>query len=137
MRKMIEKRKAGLVEAARPHMEPDEQVCEVMIGQTMVSPVAYLIIGQLLFAFIAKPRVAIATDRNVYLFEGNMWMPKKLNGLLGKYPAGNAPIKLTKLSITIGGEKSYALLWQFDPMKRVAAIAQGGAEAAQPAPAAA
>src|SRR4051794_21075546 len=131
MRKTIEKRKQKLAEAARPQMEPDEQVRVVMIGQSFVSPVAYLLVGQLLFAFVAKPRIAIATDRNVYLFEGNMWRPNKLNRLIEKHPAGSAPVKLTKLSITIGSEKSYALLWQFDSMRQVAASAQG---AAQPQP---
>jgi len=135
MKKMIAKRKAKLVEAARPQMEPGEQVHEVMIGQTFISPLAYLIVGQLLFVFMVRPRIAIATDRNVYLFEGNMWKANQLNRLLEKHAVGSAAITLTKYSITIGNEKSYAMLWQFESMKQVAAIAQGGTQpqAIQPA----
>ena len=126
MKKMIEKRKRLLIEAARPQLEPGEEVREVMIGQTVVSPLAYLLVGQLLFAFIAKPRIVMATDRNVYVFAGNMWSSKKMNGLLEKHPLGSAPVKLTKYSLTIGDEKSYAMMWQFQSMKDVAALAQGG-----------
>jgi hypothetical protein len=135
MKKMIEKRKRRMIEAAQPELEPGEQVREVMIGQTFISPLAYLIVGQLLFVFMVRPRIAMVTDSNVYMFEGNMWRPNKLNRLIEKHPVGGAPIKLTKYSITIGNEKSYAMLWQFKSMKQVAALAQGGAapEALQPA----
>src|SRR5215212_2483632 len=104
MRKMVEKRKQRLAEAARPQMEEGEQIREVMIGQSFISPVAYLIVGQLLFAFVAKPRIVMATDRNVYMFEGNMWRPNKLNRLMEKHALGSVPVELTKYSITIGNE---------------------------------
>jgi hypothetical protein len=132
MKKLIEKRKQRLIEAARPHFEPGEQVREVMIGQTFISPLAYLIVGQLLFVFMVRPRIAMVTERNVYMFEGNMWRPNKLNRLIEKHPVGNVPITLTKYSITIGNEKSYAMMWQFESMKQVAAMAQGGAQQPQP-----
>ncbi len=133
---MIEKRKRGLIEAARPYLEPGETVREVMVGQTFVSPLMYLLIGPIVFVFMVRPRVAMVTDRNIYMFEGNMWKTKQLNRLLQKFPVGQAPIKLTGLSITIGNEKSYALLFQFKPMKNIAALAQGGAQQQplQPAP---
>ena len=127
---MLEKRKQRLIEAARPHLEPGEEVREVMVGQSFVSPLLYLLVGPLLFIFMARPRIAMATDRNVYMFEGNMWSTKKLNGVLAKHAVGAAPIGLTKFSITIGQEKAYALLFQFEPMKRVAALAQGSEQPA-------
>ena len=133
---MIEKRKRNLIAAARQYMESGEQVREVMVGQTFVTPLAYLLVGPILFVFMVRPRVAMVTDRNVYMFEGNMWSTKKLNGVLQKFPIGQAPITLTGLSITIGTEKSYALLFQFTPMKQVAALAQAGAPPQMAAPAA-
>jgi hypothetical protein len=127
---MIEKRKQRLIEAARPYLEPGEQVREVMVGQSVVSPLVYLLVGPIVFVFVARPRVAMATDRNVYMFEGNMWSTKKLNRVLEKHAIGQAPIQLSGLSITIGAEKSYALLFQFAPMKAIAQLAQGGGQAA-------
>ena len=131
---MLEKRKQRLIEAARPHLN-GEQVREVMVGQTFVSPLVYLLIAPVVFVFMVRPRVAMVTDQHVYMFEGNMWSTKKLNGLLEKHPVGSAPIQLSGMSITIGGEKSYALLFQFAPMKRIAELAQrgSGAQALQPA----
>jgi hypothetical protein len=123
---MVEKRKRRLIEAARP-MLGGEEVREVMVGQTFVSPLIYLLVGPIVFVFMARPRVAMVTDRHVYMFEGNMWSTKKLNRLLEKHPVGNAPVKATGLSLTIGNEKSYALLFQFAPMKRIAELARGGA----------
>ena len=132
---MLEKRKQRLIEAARPHLN-GEQVREVMVGQTFISPLVYLLIVPFVFVFMVRPRVAMVTDRNVYMFEGNMWSTKKLNGVLQKYPIGQAPIKLTGLSITIGQETSYALLFQFKPMKDIAALAQARTPEQVAAPAA-
>jgi hypothetical protein len=123
---MLEKRKRNLIAAAQQYLEPGETVREVMVGQTFVTPLAYLLVGPILFVFMVRPRVAMVTDRNVYMFEGNMWSTKKLNGMLQKFPVGQAPIKLTGLSITIGNETSHALLFQFKPMKNVATLAQAG-----------
>jgi hypothetical protein len=125
-----------LTAAAQQHMEPGEQVREVMVGQTFVTPLAYLLVGPILFVFMVRPRVAMVTDRNVYMFEGNMWSTKKLNGVLHKYPIGQAPVQLSGLSITIGNETSYALLFQFKPMKNIATLAQAGAPPQVAAPAA-
>jgi hypothetical protein len=133
---MIEKRKRNLIAAAQQYLEPGESVREVMVGQTFVTPLSYLLIGPIVFVFVVRPRVAMVTDRNVYMFEGNMWSTKKLNAMLHRYPIGNAPIQLTGLSITIGNEKSYALLFQFEPMKNIATLAQAGAPPQVTAPAA-
>jgi hypothetical protein len=124
---MIEKRKRRLIEAAQPHLG-GEQVREVMVGQTAVTPVLYLLVFPIVFVFMVRPRVAMVTDQHVYMFEGNMWSTKKLNRLLEKHPVGNAPVSLTGMAITIGKEKSYALLFQFGPMKRVAELARAGGE---------
>jgi sugar phosphate permease len=124
---MFEKRKQHLIAAAQPHLEAGETVREVMVGQTFVSPLVYLLIAPVVFVFMVRPRIAMATDQHVYMFEGNMWSTKKLNGVLQKFPIGQAPITLTGLSITIGNETSYALLFQFTPMKQIAALAQAGA----------
>jgi hypothetical protein len=124
---VIEKRKRRLIEAAQPHLG-GEQVREVMVGQTVITPVLYLLVMPIVFVFMVRPRVAMVTDRHVYMFEGNMWSTKKLNRLLEKHPVGNAPVTLTGMSITIGSEKSYALLFQFAAMKQIAALAQSGAE---------
>ena len=120
---MLEKRKQRLIEAARPYLEPGEQVRQVMVGQSFVSPLVYLLVAPIVFVFMVRPRVAMVTDRHVYMFEGNVWSTKKLNGVLEKHRVGTAPIRLTKLSLTIGSQKSYALLFQFAPMKEVAALA--------------
>ena len=133
---MIEKRKRNLIAAAQSYLEPGEQVREVMVGQTFVTPLSYLLIGPIVFVFVVRPRVAMVTDRNVYMFEGNMWSTKKLNRMLHKYPVGQAPIELTGLSITIGQEKSYALLFQFKPMKAIATLAQARTPEQVAAPAA-
>ncbi len=133
---MIEKRKQNLIAAARQYLEPGENVREVMVGQTFVSPLVYLLIAPIVFVFMVRPRVAMVTDRHVYMFEGNMWSTKKLNRLLEKHEVGRAPIQLSGMSITIGSQKSCALLFQFAPMKRVAELAQrgGGAQSLQAAP---
>jgi hypothetical protein len=123
---MLEKRKRRLIEAAGPHLG-GEQVREVMVGQSAVSPLIYLLVGPIVLAFFARPRVAMVTDQHVYMFEGNMWSTKKLNRLLEKHPVGRAPVSVTGLSLTVGNQKSYALLFQFGPMKRIAELAKGGA----------
>jgi hypothetical protein len=128
---MIEKRKRALVEAARRFMEPGEEVREVMIGQSFVTPYVYLLVGPIVFVFVAQPRIVMATDRHVYVFEGNMWKAKELKSVLEKHAIGSVPMKLTGLSLTIGNEKSYAMLGQGKSMKQIASIAEGGA--AQPA----
>jgi len=125
---MIEKRKRGLIESAQQWLEPGEEVREVMVGQTFISPIMYLLLMPIVFVFMVRPRVAMVTDRNVYMFEGNMWSTKKLKSLLEKHPVGNAPVTLTGLSITIGNERSFALLFQFAPMKQIAVLAQGAPE---------
>jgi sugar phosphate permease len=130
---MNQKRRRRLIEQAQSAFEEGEQVREVMVGQTFMSPVLYLLIVPFLFVFMVRARVAMVTDRNVYMFEGSVWSTKKLNRLLEKYPIGSAPVSLTAMSLTIGNEKAYAYLFQFAAMKQIAARANPGG--AQPEPA--
>ena len=120
---MVEKRKQRLIAAAQQYLEPGEQVREVMVGQSSATPLLYLLVAPIVLVFVVRPRIAMATDRHVYMFEGNMWSTKKLNRVLEKHAIGNAPVQVSGLSLTIGNEKSYALLFQFDAMKQVAALA--------------
>lgn len=122
---MFEKRKQHLIAAAQPRLEPGEQVREVMVGQTFVSPLVYLIVAPIVFVFMVRPRVVMATDRNVYVFAGNYWSTKKLNETLVKQPIDQADLVATKFSLTVGGEKSYALLFQFERKNAIAALAGG------------
>jgi hypothetical protein len=122
---MFEKRKQHLIAAAQPHLEQGETVREVMVGQTFVSPLAYLLIGPIVFIFVVRPRVVMATDRHVYVFAGNMWSQKKLNERLVKQPLQQADVQATKLSLTVGSEKVYALLFQFAPKNEIAATTAG------------
>jgi hypothetical protein len=122
---MVEKRKRALIEAARRFMEPGEDVREVMIGQNLVTPLVYLLIGPIVLVFVARPRIVMATDRHVYVFEGDMWKAKELKRVLEKHAIGSVPLQLTGLSITIGAEKCYAMLGQGKSMKQVAALAEG------------
>jgi hypothetical protein len=133
---MIEKRKQRLIAAAQQYLEPGEQVREVMVGQTLATPLLYFLVAPIVLVFVVRPRVAMATDRHVYMFAGNMWSTKKLNGVLEKHALGSAQAELTGLSLTIGNEKSYALLFQFDAMKQIAALAnpqQAAVSGSQPA----
>ncbi len=131
---MLQKRKQRLIEAAQQYLESGEQVREVMVGQSFVSPLIYLLVAPIVFVFMVRPRIAMATDRNVYMFEGNVWSTKKLNRVLEKHRIGQAPVTLTRLSLTIGNEKAYALLFQFAPMKEIARLLNSGqASQAQPA----
>ena len=122
---MFEKRKQNLIAAAQPRLEDGETVREVMVGQTVASPLLYLILTPLLFVFFVRPRVVMATDRNIYVFAGNMWSTKKLNETRMKQPLGQGYLSATKLSITVGGEKAYPLLFQFAPKNAIAALAPG------------
>ena len=129
---MLEKRKQQLIAAAQPRLEPGETVREVMVGQTFVSPIVYLIVAPIVFVFMVRPRVVMATDRNIYVLAGNIWSVKKLNETLVKQPIGSAAVRATKFSLTVGAEKSYALLFQFANKNAIAALAPRAAVAAVP-----
>ena len=70
---MGEKLKRKIIDAVTPHIEDGEQVRAVYIGQTPIPPLAYLLIGPLLFIFIMQFKTFVVTDRNMYVFP-NRWM---------------------------------------------------------------
>jgi hypothetical protein len=130
---MLEKRKQALAENAAPHFEQGETVKETMIGQTFITPLAYLLIAPIAFIFMVRQRAVMATDRNVYVLQLNFWKAKQIDQLVTKQPIGSGNVELSSLGIKVGDtDKTYAALFQFEDMKRVAALASG-----EPAPPAA
>lgn len=129
---MLEGRKRALAENAAPHFEQGETVKETMLGQTFVTPLMYLLIAPIVFIFMVRQRAVMATDRNIYVFQLHFWKAKQIDQLVTKQPIGSGNVELSSLGIKVGDtDKTYAALFQFGDMKRVAALASG--EGAQPA----
>jgi branched-chain amino acid transport system ATP-binding protein len=124
-----------MVERARPQLEPDEKVLQVMIGQSLYSPFWYLAIVPIPLIFFVRPRITILTDHNVYMFEGGPFSTRNLTRI-AKHAVGARPVKLGRFSLAVGGQRSYAPVGQFEAMKRIAWLAneQRAGEAAEPPP---
>ena len=111
---MFEKRKQALAESARPHLEPGESAQAVFIGQTFVSPLVYFLIGPIVFMFVAKQRVAIATERNVYVLSIHFLKGKEVREVVAKYPLVSARVEAGRASLQIGdSERLWAFLFGF------------------------
>ncbi len=120
---VIERTKRKLIESAQSQLEPGEQVREVMIAQTIISP-WLLLLTWLLWVF-AKQRVVFATDRNIYVFERSLWS-NKVQGLLGKYALGSVRVEKQGSGLAIADqEKLYPYLGWAATRDRIVALAAG------------
>jgi hypothetical protein len=70
---MGERLRRKTIAAVKPHLEEGEDVRAVFIGQTVIPPIAYLLIGPLLVLPIVRFKTFVATDRHLYVFP-NKWM---------------------------------------------------------------
>jgi hypothetical protein len=125
---MQKKRAAALAESAKPYLEQGETVRGVFHGQTFVSPILYLLVGPIVFMFMARQGAIITTDRDVYQFKLGFWSTKKVENLLHKTPLASAHAEEKPFwSLEVGeGPRLYAFLGTNKFRKEVAAQINGG-----------
>ena len=70
---MLERQRKKVEAAVSPHLDAGEQMKAAFVGQTPIPPIAYLLIGPILFFFILKFRTIVVTERNLYVFS-HKWM---------------------------------------------------------------
>jgi hypothetical protein len=120
---MLEGRKRKIAAQAAPHMEEGEDPRLMMLGQTYVTPWVYLLIAPIVFVFMVKPRAVLATDRNVYVLELGQFKASQVKSVLIKQRLSDADVKATRFSLTVAGEKAFAMLGQGGPMRQIADLA--------------
>jgi hypothetical protein len=75
-----------LQERAQPFLEPGEQVQAAFPAQTGPTPWLAGAVGVLIYAFIAKYRVVVVTDRAVLLLKAGPFTPTKPKALVTRLP---------------------------------------------------
>ena len=114
---MLERQRRKVEAAVSPHLELDEHMRAAFIGQTPVPPIAYLLVGPILFLPIVKLRTIVVTERHLYVFS-HKWMRS--------YEYAGAPYKAEIERVRLENGASWARvdggpkLWvmPFGPVKR-------------------
>ena len=117
-----------LRERVAPGLEPGEQVQQVVMSQTGLSPWFIPAIGALIAAFVNKYWVVAVTDRNIVLMPASKLMPSKVK-------KGATPIRLPRSdrfdvqgklwgTSTLGGTKHFINRRFFDDCKAADAAAR-------------
>jgi len=70
---MLERQRKKVEAAVSRQLEPDEHMRTAFIGQTPIPPIAYLLIGPILFLPIIRFRTVVVTERHLYAFS-HKWM---------------------------------------------------------------
>ncbi|WP_134766973.1 hypothetical protein [Nocardioides sp. 1609] len=73
-----------MVEKARPHLQPGEQVQAVFGGQKISQ--WWLLLSVLVLLFANKYRVVVVTDRRILVLAGTTWSQSKVTGVLAEVP---------------------------------------------------
>jgi hypothetical protein len=99
-----------LRERITPHLEPGEQLQQVLMSQTGLSPWFIPAIGALIAMIVNKYYVVAVTDRNIVLFKANKLLPSKMTGAgavrLPRSEVFNVQGKLWGTS-TLGGTRHF------------------------------
>jgi hypothetical protein len=98
-------RREKLIEAATPYVDEGEQIRHIVSGQTGAphGPLGSIAI----VAGKAKQRRVVATDRKIYVLEGDFWGTAKSKGLVAKYELGEVAVERGRMSMTVGGEQIF------------------------------
>lgn len=113
-----------LVESAHKHVG-DERVRVVLRGQTSISPLVLPLLGSLLF-FLVKPRTVIVTDKSVITVQESIFQQSKVARLVSHYPAGDVPIRRTRLGLKVGEDATiFAVPGSLAALDRAVAAATG------------
>ncbi len=75
-----------LRERAQPFLEQGETIQQVFLAQTGPTPWLAGAIGALVYAFLAKYRVVVVTDRAIILLKSGAFMPAKPSEVLARLP---------------------------------------------------
>ncbi|QCW51690.1 hypothetical protein FE634_17050 [Nocardioides dongxiaopingii] len=73
-----------MLEKARPHLQPGEQVQAVFGGQKISQ--WWLLLSVLILVFANKYRVVVVTDRRILVLAGTTWSQSKVTGVLAEVP---------------------------------------------------
>ena len=114
---MLERQQQKATAAVTPHLEDGEQIRAMMLGQTPVPPIAYLLIAPLAFIFIIQFKTVVVTDRNVYVFPHKWMRTYEYRDAPYKSPLGSAQIDTGPMYLRIDGGPR---IWHgpFGPAKR-------------------
>jgi len=98
-------RREKLIAAATPYLDEGEQIRYVVSGQTGApqGPLGSIAI----VAGKAKQRRVVATDRKLYVLEGNFWGTAKSKGMVAKHELGEVAVERGGRSLTVGEERIY------------------------------
>ncbi|MGI8945057.1 MAG: hypothetical protein ACR2GL_02310 [Thermoleophilaceae bacterium] len=115
---MLERQQRRIEAAVAPRLDDGERMTAAFVGQTPIPPIAYLLVGPLLFLFMVKVRTIVVTGRNLYVFS-NRWMRSYSYTDEAPYKVGIAQARLESGSMWArvdGGPK----LWTapFGPLRR-------------------
>ncbi len=120
---MREATKRKLIEGSGDQLAGVDE-SRVMLGQTGVTPMLYLLILPLVFIFIVRSRAVAASDTHVFVIEQGQMKQSDLKDVRA-YPIASTQIEVTALSVKIAGEDPiYALLGQGGPRKEIAALVE-------------
>jgi len=75
-----------LRERAQPYLEPGETIQAVFLAQTGPTPWLAGAFGAIIYAFFAKYRVVVVTDRGILLLKAGAFAPAKPKGLEQRLP---------------------------------------------------
>jgi hypothetical protein len=69
-----------------PFLEPDEQIQSVFLAQTGPTPWLAGAVGILIYAFIAKYRIIVATDHSIVVLKAGAMTPAKPKAVVERLP---------------------------------------------------
>jgi len=114
-------RREKLVEGAAPYVEDGERIRYVVSGQTGApqGPLGAVAIA----AGKAKQRRVVATDRRIYVLEGDFWGTTKSKGLVARHEIGDVAIERGGRSLRIGDERIWIHPFAEGDADEIAALA--------------
>lgn len=113
-------RREKLIAAATPYVDEGEQIRFVVSGQTGApqGPLGAIAI----VAGKARQRRVVATDRAIYVLEGDFWGTTKSKGLVARHEIGAVAIEEGARSLKIGEERIFIHPFAEGDAKEIAAL---------------